>query len=88
MLERFQRELGFEQSSQLANLPADYKGSNIERDLANEMAEAVQSGLWKDTPPEGRSVALSLKTWNKQKHQLNHRLAWLLKIILITAFIM
>ncbi|KAL0852444.1 hypothetical protein ABMA28_000620 [Loxostege sticticalis] len=53
VLERFQRELGFEQSSQLANLPADYKGSNIERDLANEMAEAVQSGLWKDTPPEG-----------------------------------
>lgn len=51
-LERFQKEFGFENSSLLSNIPPNSKLCNIDRNLAEEKAEAVKLGKWK---PSDRS---------------------------------
>ncbi|XP_038216207.1 coatomer subunit beta' isoform X2 [Zerene cesonia] len=50
-LERFQQQVGFSHHGELANLPANCKLSNIERDLAAEMSQLQERGLYKPAPP-------------------------------------
>lgn len=46
VLEKFQSQFGYANSSKMAHIPENYKKSNIDRNLAEEMTEAVKLGLW------------------------------------------